>query len=113
MAQRITTTITSDLSDADGAETVTFGLHGAQYEIDLTPDEQKDLDKALEPFLNAARRAGGSTRRASRPASGATSNGNGVDAKAVRAWAAENNIEVSPRGRINGKVLEQFRAAGN
>ncbi len=113
MAQRVTTTITSDLSEKDGAETVTFALHGATYEIDLTKDEQEDLSKALEPFLNAARKAGGAARRTpSRAASGGGS-GSGVDAKAVRAWAAQNDVEVSPRGRINSKVLEAYRAAGN
>lgn len=115
MAQRVTTTITSDLSEKEGAETVTFALHGATYEIDLTQDEQEDLSKALEPFLSAARKAGGSSssrRTPSRSSSGGGST-SGVDAKAVRAWAAQNGVEVSPRGRINGKVLEAYRAAGN
>lgn len=114
MAQRITTTITSDLSENEGAETITFALHGATYEVDLTKDEQKDLENALGPFLGVARKASGSsTPRRSSPRSSSNGDGSGVDAKAVRVWAAQNDVQVSPRGRINGKVLEAYRAANS
>lgn len=33
------------------------------------------------------------------------------DAKAVRAWAADNGIEVPPRGKLPDKVVEQYLAA--
>ena len=33
------------------------------------------------------------------------------DAKAVRAWAAENGIEVAPKGKISGDVIAQYQAA--
>lgn len=117
LATRTVTHITDDIDDStEGVETVTFGLFGATYEVDLSKDNQKALEGALEPFLNVARKAGGQTRRTGRsssaPSNGA-SNGSGVDAKAVRAWAAANNVEVSPRGRINAKVLEQYHAANN
>lgn len=36
-----------------------------------------------------------------------------VDPAAVRAWAAQQGIEVSPRGRISRKVIDQYRAAQN
>ncbi len=95
---------------------MTFGLFGATYEVDLSKDNQKVLEDALEPFLNVARKANGPARRAARSSSASSSNssdGPGVDAKAVRAWAVDNDIEVSPRGRINAKILEQYRAAGH
>ncbi|NAZ83813.1 hypothetical protein GTR02_18540 [Kineococcus sp. R8] len=34
-----------------------------------------------------------------------------VDARAVRAWAAENGIAVAPRGPISSSIIDQFRAA--
>ena len=34
-----------------------------------------------------------------------------VDARAVRAWAAENGISVAPRGPISSSIIDQFRAA--
>lgn len=114
MATRTVTHMTDDLDgSAEDVDTVTFALHGATYEIDLSKDNQKKLEEALEPFLNVARRAGGGTRRATPRASGAaaSSGGTGVDAKAVRAWAAENGITVPSRGRIPNAVVEQYRAA--
>lgn len=33
------------------------------------------------------------------------------DAKQVRAWAAEQGIEVSPKGKIPAEVYEQYQAA--
>jgi amphi-Trp domain-containing protein len=45
--------------------------------------------------------------RAGKPAS------NGIDTAAVRAWAAANGLNVSPRGRIKDEVIQAYRAAGN
>lgn len=116
----VTRTITHVTDDLDGStedvETVTFGLFGATYEVDLSKGNQKALEDALEPFLNVARKAGGATRRTPRPSPGGGNGalgGSGVDAKAVRTWAAANDIEVSPRGRINAKVLERYHAASH
>jgi hypothetical protein len=114
MASRTITQVTDDLDGSEGAETVTFGLHGAMYEVDLTKDNQQKLQEALKPFLSVARKAGGGgpRRAAGRgTGSGAPSGGSGVDAKAVRSWAAENSIELSARGRIPGTIVEQYRAA--
>lgn len=33
------------------------------------------------------------------------------DVKAVRAWAAEQGIEVPPRGKLPGDVVERYQAA--
>ncbi len=88
MATRTITHVTDDLDGStEAVETVTFGLFGATYEVDLSKDNQKALEDALEPFLNVARKAGGATRRTPRPSTGSrngASNGTGVDAKAVR-----------------------------
>jgi nucleoid-associated protein Lsr2 len=106
-----TKTVTELLDDIDGKpadETVSFGLDGVQYEIDLATDNAEALREALAPWSEAARRTGG-RRVAGRPVKVATE----VDTKAVRVWAASNGIELSSRGRIPGHVVEQYRAAGN
>lgn len=114
MASRTITQITDDLDGSEGAETVTFGVHGATYEVDLTKDNQQRLQEALEPFLGVARKAGGSgpRRAAGRSTSSSSPSGaSGVDVRAVRAWAAENSIGLSARGRIPNTIVEQYRAA--
>ena len=109
MAQRTVTRLVDDLDhqeiEADG-QTIRFAYQGIQYEIDLSEKNAKKLDRALAPFVAAARRV---SSRAARSKALATT----VDTKAVRKWAESNGIEVSSRGRISAQVLELYRAAGN
>jgi hypothetical protein len=105
-----TRTITSLVDDTDGSEaqdTVEFSLEGTTYEIDLSDHNAKKLRDALEPWVSKARKTGVGRRRTRRDGAGK------ADLKAVRAWAASNNLELSKRGRIPQSVLEQYRAAGN
>lgn len=115
MATKTITHITDDLDGSSDAETVKFGLWGATYEIDLSEDNQKKLEAALEPYLSVARKAsGGTARRASSPrSSGSASGGADYDAKAVRAWASANGVAVPARGRIPKTVLEQYQSAAS
>lgn len=109
MAKTVVTT--DDLDGSPNAETVTFSFDGRSFEIDLSKKSRTALEKALKPYIDAGRTVGSrSTRNA------ATSRGRGrrsgsVDLAAVRAWAAENGIAVSDRGRISASVLEQYQAA--
>ena len=106
-----TKTVTELIDDIDGKpadETVSFGLDGVQYEIDLATGNAEALRDALAPYADAARRIGG-RRTGGKPVKVATD----VDNKAVRVWAASNGIELSSRGRIPASVVEQYRAAGN
>jgi hypothetical protein len=107
MASITTVELLDDVDGKPAAETVTFGLDGREFEIDLSEKNAKALRKVLEPWASSARRVGG------RKVRGAAAVSTGVDTKAVRAWAADNGIEISTRGRISSDVLEQYRAAGN
>src|SRR3954467_13142566 len=107
MVSRTTGEWVDDIAGKPAAETVTFGLDGREFEIDLTEKNAKALRKVLEPWAASGRRGRG------RKVRGTTVVATGVDTKAVRAWAASNGIEISTRGRISGEVLEQYRAAGN
>jgi hypothetical protein len=107
MATRTVTQLLDDITGQAADETVSFGLDGVDYEIDVNKKNAAALRKAFAPFQEAARRVGG--RRAPVMKKVAS----GVDNKAVRAWAASNGIELSERGRIPGHVIEQYVAAGN
>lgn len=102
-------TITDDLDGSEGAETVLFGFEGAQYEIDLVKKNRDKMAKALEPYLNAARKASSSDVRRTRR-SGKTA---GVMAPAMRAWAKEQGLEVPDRGRVPIAVQEAYVKAHN
>jgi hypothetical protein len=111
VAQRVVVQLTDDIDGKPAAETVSFGLDGRSFEIDLSERNARALRKDLAPWVASARRVSG--RRSRGAARGTNGAGGGVDPKAVRAWAASNGIEVSPRGRISSEVLEKYRAAGN
>jgi hypothetical protein len=113
MAQRVVTELTDDIDGStipDGAgETVSFALDKVEYEIDLSDKNAAKLRKALRSYVDAGRRVAGPARR-SRSASQSGPRANG-DAKAIRAWAVENGIDLSARGRIPAGVVEQYQAA--
>jgi len=106
MAQKVTVSLVDDLSGSRADETVSFGLDGKNYEIDLSSDNAEKLRKALTDFVAAARRPGG-TRRASAGAARRPS----VDREqnqAIREWARKKGMKVNDRGRIPTDVVEAF-----
>ncbi|MFL6098572.1 MAG: histone-like nucleoid-structuring protein Lsr2 [Actinomycetales bacterium] len=46
-------------SDARTSETVTFGIDGRDYEIDLSKQDAERLRATIAPYISAARRVGG------------------------------------------------------
>lgn len=120
MAQQMTVTYLDDLDGGKAAETVTFGLDGASYEMDLSAKNAKNRRKALGEFVEAGRKvkpaspvSGGTAGRAPRKASRAKPSGRTqkIDSSAIRAWANENGIAISARGRISASIQEQYSAA--
>lgn len=117
MARRAITQLVDDidgtvLSEGDG-QTATFAVGNKQYEIDLSDENAARFHDVLKPYVDAGRRVG--SKRGRQPNSdveGRTVT-SVVDPRAVRAWAASNGIEVSARGRVPARLLEQFKAAGN
>jgi len=110
MAQQTTVTLTDDLDGGKAAETVTFGLDGRIYEIDLSKKNATALRKVLGEFTGSARRV-----RSGRPAATARASRSSdrVDAKAVREWAQAQGIAVSARGRVPAEIVEQYQAAAD
>ncbi|SOD70539.1 Lsr2 protein [Jatrophihabitans sp. GAS493] len=113
MARRVNVTLVDDIDGSDAVETVSFGLDGSAYEIDLSAENSALLRDALANFVGHARRAG----RSARPAVAPSRNGRGpaqVDreqTQAVRVWARANGHTVSDRGRIPASVFEAYNAA--
>jgi hypothetical protein len=107
MAQQTTVTLTDDLDGGRAVETVTFGLDGRVYEIDLSKKNAAALRKALGEFTSNARRV-----RSGKPAAVKSVRASSrVDAKAVREWALENGLTVSARGRVPSDIVEKYQAS--
>lgn len=114
MARQTQVILTDDLDGGKADETVRFGLEDQQWEVDLSSKNADKLRAALQKYIRVGRKVGRSniTSLSSRRGRGRRTSGD-LDPKAVRAWATDNGIEVSSRGRIPADVIEQFRAAGN
>ena len=106
MAQKITVALEDDIDGGPADETVRFGLGGTEYEIDLSTKNATAFRRRLAPFIEHARKAGRAPRR--RPGRTASSRERSAD---IRAWAKDQGITVSDRGRIPASVAEQYDAA--
>ena len=106
MAQKITVALEDDIDGGPADETVRFGLGGAEYEIDLSKRNANAFRRQLAPFIEHARKAGRGPRR--RPGRTASSRERSAD---IRAWAKDQGITVSERGRISASVAVQYEAA--
>ena len=108
MAQK---TIVKMYDDLDGSEidaegkSVSFSFDGVSYEIDLSSKNVQKMREDLRTYTEKARKVSGRGRGSAKaePAP--------VDTKAVRAWAEEQGMEVSARGRLSTELIEQYRAA--
>jgi len=108
MAQRVEIVLEDDVDGTSADETVSFGLDGANYEIDLSAGNAAALRDALAVYVASARRVSGrSGRRASRGRSAA----NAPSPSDVREWAREQGYEVSDRGRVPAEVRNAYDAA--
>jgi Lsr2 len=109
MAQKVQTLFIDDLDGSEADGTVSIGLDGTDYEIDLNAEHTRQLRDALARYISAARRAGGSIRSPARSARKAPKAGPG--STEVREWAKAQGIEVKDRGRIPAELVVKFQAA--
>lgn len=112
MAQKTIVKLIDDIDGSEADESLTFGLDGVEYEIDLTAERAEELRSQLNGWISHARRVPASRRNSRRTASTRVTNV-GASANAVREWAKANGYEVSERGRIPADVREAFEAANN
>jgi nucleoid-associated protein Lsr2 len=105
VAQRVHIVLEDDLDGSTADETVTFGLDGVTYEIDLSKKNAAKLRDALAGYVGVARRVPGrGARRRGR-------SGSGPSASQVREWARAHGYEVSDRGRVPADVRAAYDAA--
>jgi hypothetical protein len=105
MAKKTIEKFYSDLSNTEidkSTPTVRFAFDGTDYEIDLTSTEKSEFAAVLGTYISAGRKVTSARRTAKAPA---------YDAKAVRAWAKANKVDVPARGRIPASVLNAYNAA--
>ena len=106
MAQRTQVILVDDIDGSEATQTVTFGIDGVTYEIDLNEEHAAALRESVEEWTAKARRVSGrrnTRRRARSSVPGET--------QRIRDWARAEGIEVSTRGRISAEVREAYLKA--
>lgn len=103
MARKTFVELVDDMDGGKADETVSFGLDGVAYEIDLSAENASELREALGVWAGKARRVGGRRQR------GTASTGE--DTAAIRTWARENGHDVPERGRISATIRDAYLAA--
>jgi Lsr2 len=107
MAQKVQVLLLDDLDGSAAAETLTFGLDGVSYEIDLSSGNAGGLRKDLAQYVEHARKAGNMQARRRRQRNGA---GREQSAR-IREWAKTHGFKVNERGRIPGNIVAEYDAA--
>lgn len=108
MAQKVNVILIDDIDGSDAVETVSFGLDGAQYEIDLNSGHAQELRELLDLYVRKARKVTGS---AGRPGRVRRTGANDARNKEIRNWARGRHLDVNERGRIPADIVAQFEAA--
>lgn len=107
MARREVISFIDDLDntplDEDQVNIIKFSVNGQNYIIDLSEKNAKKFHTALAPFIEVARKdVPAPTKRAA---------SNRPDARAVRAWAQRQGIDVPARGKLSNELIERYQAA--
>ena len=111
MAQKVQVLLVDDIDGGTADETVTFGLDGVSYEIDLTSTHAAELRESFARWVGHGRRTGGRSSGGSGRGAGTRSRRSSSDATAIREWAKANGHKVSERGRISADVKAAYEAA--
>ncbi|MBO0804933.1 MAG: Lsr2 family protein [Nocardiopsaceae bacterium] len=107
MAQKVQVLLVDDLDGSQADETVTFGLDGVSYEIDLSTGNAGKLRDELAQYVGHARKASAASSRRRRARTGA---GREQSAR-IREWAKAHGKKISERGRIPADILAEYEAA--
>lgn len=110
MAQKVQVVLVDDIDGGAAQETVAFALDGVSYEIDLSAANAAALRETFAPYVGAARKAGSRPARPGRRGGGRRAATSSRSAQ-IRAWAREQGLSVSERGRIAADVVAKYEAA--
>jgi hypothetical protein len=103
--QRVDVRLEDDLTGGPADETVEFGIDGRSYEIDLNARHAADFRGQLARFLEHASPVRPAHRRPP-----VRTLANRVRSRQIRAWAEEQGLDVSERGRLPGEVIQQYES---
>lgn len=104
MAKRVQVIHTDDLDGSEADETISFALDGIAYSIDLSATNATKLRDAFAPYIAAGERDRSARRSGRRKSSGTA-------ATEIRAWAIDQGMQVSSRGRVSAEVREAYERA--
>ena len=107
MVREVIEQLVDDLDGSEATQSISFGLDGVRFEIDLNEQHAGELRAALDAYVRAARRVGRPTGRG-RPV-GSSADHRDRNA-AIRQWALDNGIELPGRGRIAHGVQDAYDA---
>ncbi|ADH70373.1 MULTISPECIES: Lsr2 family protein [Nocardiopsis] len=110
MAQKVQVFLVDDLDGGEAEETVTFGLDGSVYEIDLSAGNAAKLREALTPFVDAARKAPAKASRSAGRRTGSRNAPSRERSAEIRAWAKAAGKPVNERGRIPAAIVAEYEA---
>ncbi len=113
MAQKHIVQLIDDLDGGDAAETVSFAIDGANYDIDLTAKNAAKLRDSLATYVGAARRSSRPASRSLAPngrRGGRPARADREQTQAIREWARKSGHKVGDKGRIPAQVLEAYHA---
>ena len=111
MAQKVHIVLVDDLDGSEATESVSFGLDGTSYEIDLNDANAAALREALSGYVGHARKVGSARRSGRKSAASSAASTDGASAKEIRDWARANGYDVPDRGRVSADVRQAFDAA--
>ena len=121
MAKQVMTQLVDDIDgsviDDESGETIEFAVNGVEYVIDLKAKNATEFHRKLDYYVGHSTRVGGRKRKPSPAAASiATAAGGSVkrdpeQTRAIRQWAADNDYEISDRGRIPESIVEAYDAA--
>jgi hypothetical protein len=106
MAQKVSVLVVDDIDGSKAGETISFGLDGTRYEIDLNGEHARELRGELGRYVKAARKVTGSSGRSARVRRASADDKN----KEVRDWARDQGLEVNDRGRIPAHIVAKYEA---
>ena len=112
MAQKIQVLLVDDMDGGVASETVSFGIDGGSYEIDLSANNAAMLRAALADYIAHARRPSKARHApaALRP-NRAPARADREQTQAIREWARKNGHKVNDRGRVPASVVEAYNSA--
>ncbi|WP_433520523.1 histone-like nucleoid-structuring protein Lsr2 [Nocardia pseudovaccinii] len=115
MARKLVVQITDDYDGgivSDGnVESVSFGLDGVNYRIELRPDNAEKLRHDLGKWIHAAQRADDGQDRRLRRVSVECGTRSREELNIIREWAVGQGYRVAARGRIPVRILTAFADA--